>query len=84
MHDDIERLPFLVMLSKRMQKTIKVNIAFGLAFNLAAVLASGCGFLTPIMGAVVHNIGSVIVVISSASIGFAKEIPPGGERQRRA
>ena len=29
------------------------------------------GLLTPIMGAVVHNIGSVLVVLSSASIAFA-------------
>jgi len=49
------------------------NIFFGLAFNLVAVLAGGSGLLTPIMGAVVHNIGSVLVVLSSASIAFAKE-----------
>lgn len=46
---------------------------FGLVFNLIAVLASGGGFLTPVMGAVVHNVGSVLVVLSSASIGFFKE-----------
>ncbi len=73
MHDDISKLPFLTRLSKRMLLTIKWNIAFGLAFNLVAVLASGSGMLTPIMGAIVHNVGSVIVVISSASIGFAKD-----------
>jgi Cd2+/Zn2+-exporting ATPase len=73
MHDDISKLPFMVKLSRRMLKIIKWNIVFGLSFNLIAVLASGSGFLTPIMGAVVHNIGSIIVVISSASIGFATD-----------
>lgn len=73
MHDDISRLPFLVQLSRRTLKTIKWNIAFGLIFNAVAVLASGGGFLTPIMGAVVHNIGSVLVVLSSASLVFASE-----------
>ena len=73
MHDDIAKLPFLVKLSRRMLKIIKWNIVFGLTFNLIAVLASGSGFLTPIMGAVVHNIGSIIVVISSASIGFVTD-----------
>jgi Cd2+/Zn2+-exporting ATPase len=73
MHDDISKLPFLVKLSRRMLKVIKWNIAFGLTFNLIAVLASGSGFLTPIMGAVVHNVGSIIVVISSASIGFTTD-----------
>jgi len=73
MHDDISKLPFMVKLSRRMLKVIKWNIAFGLTFNLIAVLASGSGFLTPIMGAVVHNVGSIIVVISSASIGFTTD-----------
>jgi Cd2+/Zn2+-exporting ATPase len=73
MHDDISKLPFLVQLSRRTLTTIKWNIAFGLIFNAVAVLASGGGFLTPIMGALVHNIGSVLVVLSSASLVFASE-----------
>ena len=73
MHDDISKLPFLIKIGRRMVTTIKWNIFFGLAFNLVAVLAGGSGLLTPIMGAVVHNIGSVLVVLSSASIAFATE-----------
>ena len=73
MHDDISKLPFLVQLGRRTLKIIKWNIAFGLIFNAVAVLASGGGFLSPIMGAVVHNIGSVLVVLSSASLVFTSE-----------
>ncbi len=73
MDDDISKLPFLVWLSRRMLTIIKWNIVFGMLFNAVAVLAGGSGLLTPIMGAVVHNIGSVIVVISSASLAFVKE-----------
>jgi Cd2+/Zn2+-exporting ATPase len=72
-HDDISKLPFLVRLSRRMIKIIKWNIAFGLAFNAAAVVASGTGFLTPIMAALAHNIGSVLVVMASASLAFMPE-----------
>ena len=75
MHDDIAKLPFLVILSRRMLTIIKWNIAFGLAFNAFAVLASGSGYLTPIMGAVVHNIGSVFVVACAASLAFMNEAP---------
>jgi Cd2+/Zn2+-exporting ATPase len=39
-----------------------------LAFNVAAVIASGMGLLTPIMAAIVHNVGSVLVVFASASL----------------
>jgi Cd2+/Zn2+-exporting ATPase len=73
MSDDIAKIPFLVRLGRRMLKVIKWNIAFGLAFNAFAVLASGGGYLTPIMGAIVHNIGSVLVVVSSATMAFVKE-----------
>jgi Cd2+/Zn2+-exporting ATPase len=43
---------------------------FGLAFNAVAVVAGGMGWLTPIMAAIVHNVGSVLVVFSSASLAI--------------
>lgn len=73
MKDDISKIPFLIRLSRRMTTTIKWNIAFGMFFNVVAVVASGAGYLTPIMGAVVHNVGSVLVVLSSASLVFASD-----------
>jgi len=73
MNDDIGKLPFLIKLGRRTVCTIRWNIAFGLAFNVIAVLAGGSGLLTPVMGAVVHNVGSVIVVLSSASIAFSQK-----------
>jgi Cd2+/Zn2+-exporting ATPase len=69
-HDNIARLPWLVRLSRRMLRIIKINIVFGLAFNAIAVLAGGMGWLTPIAAAVVHNVGSVIVVFASASLAI--------------
>jgi len=70
MNDDISGIPFLIALGRRTLKIIKWNIAFGLFFNAVAVLAGGWGLLSPVMGAIVHNIGSVLVVMSSASIAF--------------
>jgi len=72
-HDDVSKLPWLIRLGQRMLTIIKLNIAFGLVFNAAAVLTGGLGLLTPIMAAIVHNIGSVLVVISSASLAFFPE-----------
>ena len=73
MKDDIAALPFLVRLSRRMLRIIKWNIVFGMIFNAIAVAAGGSGMLSPIMGAVVHNIGSVLVVMASASLAFTSE-----------
>jgi Cd2+/Zn2+-exporting ATPase len=69
-HDDLSRLPFLIKLSRVTLTVIKLNVAFGLVFNAAAVLAGGWGLLSPIMAALVHNIGSVMVVMASAGLGF--------------
>ena len=69
-HDNISKLPWLVRLSRRMLNIIKINIVFGLAFNAVAVIVSGMGLLTPIMAAIVHNVGSVLVVFASASLAI--------------
>ena len=73
MNDDISKIPFLIRLSRKVVRTIKWNIALGLSFNALAVFGGGIGFLNPIMSALVHNIGSVLVVLFSASIGFTSE-----------
>ena len=52
---------------------IKLNIVFGLVFNAAAVFAGGMGWLTPIMTAVVHNVGSGLVVVASTSLAIVPE-----------
>ena len=72
-HDDISKLPWLIRLSRRMLWIIKINIVFGLAFNAVAVIASGLGWLTPIIAAIVHNVGSVLVVVASASLAIFPE-----------
>jgi Cd2+/Zn2+-exporting ATPase len=71
-HDNLSGLPFLIKLSKRTLKIIKWNIAFALFFNTLAVLASGWGLLSPIAAALVHNTGSLLVVITSASLAMYK------------
>lgn len=78
-HDNLARLPWLIRLSRRMLAIIKINIVFGLVFNAFAVVAGGMGWLTPIMAAIVHNIGSVIVVFASASLAVFPESKEGTE-----
>ena len=72
-HDNIAKLPWLIRLSRRMLTIIKINIVFGLAFNAVAVVAGGMGWLTPIVAAIVHNVGSVLVVFASASLAIFPE-----------
>lgn len=65
-NDDIKEIPHLLGLSKRMMLTIKCNFAFSLTLNLIAIILAMTGILNPVVGALVHNAGSVAVIINSA------------------
>ena len=64
--DDIGQLPFLVRLARRMMTTIRINLTFSMVLNFAAVVLAGLGILNPVVGALVHNAGSVLVIVNSA------------------
>ncbi|PIE75038.1 MAG: cadmium-translocating P-type ATPase [Deltaproteobacteria bacterium] len=73
MNDKISLIPFLLKLSRKMTGTIKTNIAISLGINLAAIVLGITGVLKPISGALIHNFGSILVVLISSSILFTKE-----------
>ena len=85
-NDDIRKLPYLFSLTKKVMKKINQNIVISLAINLAAVTLSVLGLLNPVTGALLHNCGSVFVVLNAAllmrdggsrrSIAAAAPIPP--------
>ncbi len=64
--DEVKELPHLLALSKRMMTTIKCNLAFSMGLNFLAVALAISGILNPVIGALVHNAGSVIVIVNSA------------------
>lgn len=72
-NDDIKEIPHLLRLSKRMMKTIKYNLAFSMTLNFIAILLAMTGVLNPVFGALVHNAGSILVIINSAFLLKWKE-----------
>ena len=66
--DDIKNIPYLLYLSKKTMKTIKLNVTFSLALNFLAIILAMTGILNPIVGALVHNLGSVFVILNSAKL----------------
>lgn len=64
--DEVKELPHLISLSKRMMTTIKINLAFSMGLNFLAITLAITGILNPVVGALVHNAGSVLVIINSA------------------
>jgi heavy metal translocating P-type ATPase len=71
--DNIDSIPHLLRLSKKLMKTINLNIIASLALNFIAIILAFAGILNPILGALVHNAGSVAVVINSSLILKWKE-----------
>lgn len=64
--DEVKELPHLFSLSKKMMKTIKINLTFSMCLNFLAIILAITGVLDPVIGALVHNAGSVLVIINSA------------------
>lgn len=64
--DDLKVIPHLLALAKKTMRTIKVNIILSLLLNFAAILLAMTGILTPVLGALVHNLGSVAVIINAS------------------
>ena len=64
--DKVKELPHLIALSKRMMRTIKLNMTFSMTLNFIAITLAITGTLNPVVGAMVHNAGSVLVITNSA------------------
>ncbi len=64
--DDIKEIPHLLLLSKKVMRTIKINLSAAMILNFAAIILAITGILNPVVGALVHNVGSVAVIINSS------------------
>ena len=64
----IKNIPYLLYLSKKTMKTIKLNVIFSLALKFLAIILAMTGILNPVVGALVHNLGSVFVILNSAKL----------------
>ncbi len=68
MGDDITKISYLKRLSLATIFSIKFNITLSMAINFVAIILSIAGLLTPATGALVHNAGSVLVVLNAARL----------------
>ena len=68
MNNDLRRLPFLVKLSRSTRAVINQNFMFGVVFIIVGLAATAFGYIGPIVAALLHNIGSLIVIFNSARL----------------
>jgi Cd2+/Zn2+-exporting ATPase len=68
MSDDLKRLPFLVRLSRKTRRVINQNLGFGIMFIILGDTAAAAAWLPTVYAAVLHFLGSLIVVFNSARL----------------
>lgn len=81
--DNIEDIPHLIGIARKTIRTISISIAFALTLNIIAMALAILGVLNPIEGALIHNIGSVIVIIYSSTLTRYKLTSKDYSRSRK-
>ncbi len=75
MNDDLNTVADVISLSHRVMSTVRANILlFSLAFNIVGIALSAMGTIDPVGAAVMHNVGSLAVVLNSARLIFRKRL----------
>ena len=67
-NDNIKDIPQLIEIARKTVRTININIGFALTLNIIAMALAILGILNPIEGALIHNIGSVMVIVYSTTL----------------
>ncbi len=65
MTDELKKLPMVVRLSRKALRVIKENLAFAIVFNAVLVFLSAQGTMTMILGAILHQASSLLVILNS-------------------
>jgi len=65
MADELEKIPMVIRLSRKALRVIKENLFFAIVFNTVLVFLSAQGWVTMILGAVMHQASSLLVILNS-------------------
>lgn len=66
--DDLLKIPYLISVSKKAISTIWQNVVFSLSVLSMAVILTIPGILTPVTGALLHELSSIPVIMNSARL----------------
>jgi Zn2+/Cd2+-exporting ATPase len=77
MNSDLRRLPFLIRLSRSTRNVINQNFLFGVFFIIGGLTLAAFGYVNAVVAAIMHNLGSLIVVFNSARlVRHGEELQP--------
>jgi P-type E1-E2 ATPase len=76
MGQDLARLPQMIRLSRWTRAIINQNVLFAVASGLLVMVAAALGVITPVSGALLQNVGTVLVIVNSARLlHFDPDVP---------
>ncbi|AIO32109.1 cadmium-translocating P-type ATPase [Burkholderia cenocepacia] len=76
--DDLRRIPTCIRLGRRCRRTATINAAIGLAWTLAVIALAATGVLGAVWAAILHNVGTFIVIANAGRLLRIDEAGRGG------
>ena len=73
MNNDLRRIPFFISLARRTRILMNQNLALGLGFIVLGLYFSTLGYINPVVAAVLHSAGSLLILFNSARLVRAGE-----------
>jgi Cd2+/Zn2+-exporting ATPase len=75
MNNDLERLPFLIRLSRKTMSVVNQNLVFGILFITAFEIMGALNWVKPIAAAALHFAAASVVIFNSARlVRFGEEL----------
>ena len=68
LNSNLDRIPFLIELSRKTIAVIRQNMVIGGLFIIAFVALAGAGYVSPVMAALLHVVSGLAVVFNSARL----------------
>ena len=75
---DLDRLPLTMELSRRTRTTINQNVLASAVTSVVMILLAASGVLSPLWGAILHNVGEIFVILNSGRLLRFDEKAPSG------
>ena len=84
LNSNLNRVPFLIELSRRTIGVIRQNMVIGAAFIVVFLALAGAGYVSPVMAAFLHIVSGLIVIFNSARLVRCGEEIERSEAERLA
>ncbi|MGF6265971.1 Cd2+/Zn2+-exporting ATPase [Paraburkholderia youngii] len=79
--DDLRRIPTCIRLGRQCRRTATTNAAIGLAWTLAVIALAATGMLGAVWAAILHNVGTFIVIANAGRLLRIDDSPSSASRQ---